>query len=97
MEEILTEESLVSTVRTALIGASFGAFAGLVANAFMTKWRFWRLYRRLSFEPQQKGGSLGGARVVNDYICPIRSAYAYITVKYDYEDILNPLRTVELS
>jgi hypothetical protein len=74
--------------KTALIGAVFGALAGLAVNILITKWRFWMLYWRLSLIPRKRIGTLGTVRIVNNYIFPIRSAYAYIALRYDYADVV---------
>jgi hypothetical protein len=79
-----------TSLEIALIGALFGALAGLLVNIVMTKWRFWRLYWKLDLKPDRRVGPYARGKVVNDYIYPIHSAYAYITINHEDDDIIDP-------
>lgn len=64
--------------------------AGLLVNVLMAKWHFWMLYWRLRFKHEKRIGPYARVKVVNGHIYPIRSAYAYISISHDYEDVIDP-------
>lgn len=82
--------TLLAGLEIPLIGAISGALAGLIVNVFMTKWRFLMLYWKLDFKPDKRIGPYGRGKVINDYIYPICGAYVYITIRHDYEDVIEP-------
>ena len=62
----------------------------LLMSLLNSRWRIWRLKHCLRFEPEPKSGTHASARIYNDYIFPLHSAFAYITIDHQSSDILVP-------